>query len=35
MWMEVFYRGVKTGCNDAFVISESVRQQLIAEDAKY
>ena len=30
----VFYMGVKTGCNDAFVISESVRQQLIAEDAR-
>ena len=30
----VFYRGVQTGCNDAFVISESVRQQLIAEDAR-
>lgn len=27
-----FYRGLTTGCNDAFVISESVRQQLIAED---
>ena len=27
-----FYRGVITGCNDAFIIGESVRQQLIAED---
>ena len=27
-----FYRGLTTGCNEAFVISESVRQQLIAED---
>ena len=26
--------GIKTGCNDAFVISESVRQQLITEDAR-
>ena len=31
---EDFYMGVKTGCNDAFIIDESVRQQLIAEDAK-
>ena len=31
---EVFYMGVKTGCNDAFVINESIRQQLIAEDAR-
>ena len=28
-----FYRGLTTGCNDAFVISRSVRQRLIAEDA--
>ena len=28
-----FYRGLTTGCNEAFVISKSVRQQLIAEDA--
>ena len=28
-----FYRGLTTGCNDAFVISKSVRQRLIAEDA--
>ena len=27
-----FYRGLTTGCNEAFVISESVRQRLIAED---
>ena len=27
-----FYRGLTTGCNDAFVISESVCQLLIAED---
>ena len=26
--------GVKTGCNNAFVISESIRQQLIGEDAR-
>ena len=30
----VFHMGIKTGCNDAFVISESIRQQLIAEDAR-
>ena len=29
-----FYRGVVTGCNAAFIIGESVRQQLIAEDAR-
>ena len=29
-----FYRGVVTGCNDAFIISESIRQQLITEDSK-
>ena len=29
-----FYRGVVTGCNDAFIIDESVRQWLIAEDSK-
>ena len=29
-----FYIGVITGCNDAFIIGESVRQQLIAEDAR-
>ena len=28
-----FYRGLTTGCNDAFVISKSVRQRLIDEDA--
>ena len=27
-----FYMGVKTGCNAAFIINESVRRQLIAED---
>ena len=27
-----FYMGVKTGCNAAFMIDESVRQQLIAQD---
>ncbi len=27
-----FYMGVKTGCNAAFVIDESIGQQLIAED---
>ena len=27
------YRGLITGCNDAFIIDESVRAQLIAEDA--
>lgn len=31
---EDFYRGVVTGCNDAFIIDESIRQQLIAEDAR-
>ncbi len=31
---ENFYRGVVTGCNDAFIIDESVRQKLIAEDAR-
>ena len=31
---EGFHMGVKTGCNDAFIIDESVRQRLIAEDAK-
>lgn len=29
-----FYMGVKTGCNKAFIIKESVCQQLIAEDVK-
>ena len=29
-----FYIGVITGCNDAFIIGESVRQQLIAEDER-
>ncbi len=29
-----FYMGVKTGCNKAFIIKESVYQQLIAEDVK-
>ncbi len=28
-----FYRGLTTGCNEAFVISESVRQMLISDDA--
>ena len=28
------YRGVITGCNDAFIISESVRQRLVAEDER-
>ena len=28
------YRGVLTGCNDAFIIDESTRQSLIAEDPK-
>lgn len=31
---EKFYRGVVTGCNGAFIIDESVRQKLIAEDAR-
>ena len=31
---ERFYRGVLTGLNEAFVISEATRQQLIAEDPK-
>ena len=29
-----FYRGVVTGYDDAFIINESVRQQLMAEDSK-
>ena len=29
-----FYIGVITGCNEAFIVDESVRQQLIAKDAK-
>ena len=29
-----FYTGVKTGYNDAFIIRESIRQQLIAEDIR-
>ena len=29
-----FYRGVVTGCNDAFVINEVIRAQLITEDAE-
>ena len=29
-----FYRGVVTGCNAAFVIVESVRQQLVAQDPR-
>ena len=29
-----FYIGVITGCNDAFIIGESVRQQLIAVDSR-
>ena len=33
-YVDGFHRGVVTGCNDAFIISESMRQQLIAEDAK-
>ena len=33
-YVDGFYRGVVTGCNDAFIISESIRQQLIAEDSK-
>ena len=28
------YRGVLTGCNEAFIIDESTRQSLIAEDSK-
>ena len=28
------YRGVITGCNDAFVIDESIRQRLITEDER-
>ena len=31
---EGFYRGAVTGYDDAFIISESVRQQLIAEDSR-
>jgi len=33
-YVDGFYRGVVTGCNDAFIISESIRQRLIAEDSK-
>ena len=33
-YVDGFYRGVVTGCNDAFIISESMRQRLIAEDAR-
>ena len=29
-----FYRGVVTGCNDAFIISEAICQQLIAGDSR-
>lgn len=29
-----FYRGIVTGCNDAFIIDEFVRRQLIAGDPK-
>ncbi len=29
-----FYMGVKTGCNDAFIIDEFVHQQLIAADVR-
>ena len=29
-----FHMGVKTGCNDAFIIDPSTRQQLIAEDIR-
>ncbi len=29
-----FYRGVTTGCNEAFIIDESVRQRLIVEDVR-
>ena len=31
---ERLYRGVVTGCNDAFVIDETTRERLIAEDPK-
>ena len=31
---EAFHMGVKTGCNDAFLIDSSTRQQLIAEDIR-
>ena len=33
-YVDGFYRGVVTGCNEAFIISESTRQQLVAEDVK-
>lgn len=29
-----FYHGVKTGCNDAFIIDDSMHQQLITEDIR-
>ena len=31
---DTFYRGMTTGYNDAFIISESVRRRLIAEDPR-
>ena len=33
-YVDGFYRGVVTGCNDAFIVRKSVRQQLVAEDAR-
>ena len=31
---EGFYRGIITGCNDAFIIGESIRQRLITMDGR-
>ncbi len=31
---EGFHMGVKTGCNDAFIVDASVQQRLIAEDSR-
>ncbi|RKU11635.1 type I restriction endonuclease subunit M [Candidatus Poribacteria bacterium] len=33
-YVDGFYRGIVTGCNEAFVISQSMRQQLVLEDAR-
>ncbi len=33
-WDVKIYRGILTGCNEAFIIDEAKRQQLIAEDPK-
>jgi len=33
-WDVKIYRGILTGCNEAFIIDEATKQQLIAEDPK-